>query len=220
MFTERKVSVSISLYYFYLQFKLVFNLKSWKIWGRRSTKYIHLFFMPIFHCHPRILPVYARAFLDVPLQWMCCEGRASMPAVSKACLSMFAIIISAGQQQFPEDHKWKLENVIFQSEAGISKKSSAKFHAMGRTCFLKLRASSRSFSQLSVHSALEDLEVSGFGLQRQQHYSCLLKILTSLVWWQRMCLVWCLQAMLLTHSWSAWWGTSCLPVSRCSHGPL
>lgn len=154
--------------------------------------------MLIFHCCPRVSLVYARAFLDVPLQWICCEGRASMPSVCKACLSMFAIIISAGQQQFPEDHKWKPENVIFQSEAGFSKKSSAKFHTMGRAWFPKLRASSRSISQLSVQSALEDLEVSG--LQRLQPYSCLLKILTGLVWWQRICLVWCLQAMPLTHS--------------------
>lgn len=156
--------------------------------------------MPVFHHCPRVPLAYARVFLDVPLQWMCCEGRASMPAVCKACLSMFAIIISAGQQQFPEDHKWKPENVIFQSEAGVSKKSSAKFHTMGRAWFPKLQASSRSISKLSVQSALEDLEVSGFGLQRLQHYSCLLKLLTGLVWWQRICLVWCLQTMPLTHS--------------------
>lgn len=84
MFTERKVSVSISLY-FYLQFKLVFNLKSWKIWGRWSTKYIHLFFMSVFHCHPRVL--LARDFLSAPLQWMCWEHQClQCPRLVLACL--------------------------------------------------------------------------------------------------------------------------------------
>lgn len=87
MVTEREVSVSISLYYFYLQVKSVFNSKIWKIWGRWSAKYINLFFMPIFYCRLRVPLVYERVFLDVPLQWMHCEGRASMPArLVLACL--------------------------------------------------------------------------------------------------------------------------------------
>lgn len=35
---------------------------------------------------------------------MCCKGRTSAPAVCETHLSMFAVSISAGQQQFPEEN--------------------------------------------------------------------------------------------------------------------
>lgn len=153
MFFE-KASVSVSLYYFYLQFKSVFFLKSRKIWGRWSTKCIHLFFMPFSHCLLIVSCLHGTGFLDIALQWMCCNGRVAVPAACKTCLNMFAIIISANQQQLPEDHKWKQEMVISHSVAGISKISSAKFHTEGKSCFPRLRASSRLISQLSVQSAV------------------------------------------------------------------
>lgn len=112
MFFE-KTSVSISLYYFYLKFKSVFFLKSRKIWGRWSTKYIRLSFMPYFHCLLSVSCLHATGFFGIPLEWVCYKGRVAMPAACKTCLNIFAIIISANQQQLPEDHKWKQENGDF-----------------------------------------------------------------------------------------------------------
>lgn len=156
MFLERNASVSISLYYFYLQFNSGFNLKSWKFWGRWSTKYIHLFFMPFFHWLLRVSFLYAMAFLDVPYSG--CKGKVSMPAVCKTCLSMFAIIISASEQQFPEDHKWKQENGDFSKCVRYLHKKLSKISHCGESvgkAFPRLRASSRpSISQLFVHLAL------------------------------------------------------------------
>lgn len=100
------------------------------------------------------------AFLDASLQWMCCKGRASSPAVCETRLSMFAVGISAGQWQLPEDHKWKQENgdLVRKSVACATEKKLSKI-----SCRENVLPGAKSILQtrLTVVSAVRTVRPQG-----------------------------------------------------------